>query len=43
MSRHNKATALQKLCEDLAGKGLIDLLMVEGQSHLGARRQRAGL
>ena len=29
MSRHNKAVALQKLCEDLAGKGLIDMLVVK--------------
>ena len=29
MSRHNKAAALQKLCEDLAGKGLIDMLVVK--------------
>ena len=29
MTRHNKAAALRKLCEDLAGKGLIDVLVVK--------------
>jgi len=29
MTRHNKASALQKLCEELAGKGLIDVLVVK--------------
>src|SRR5215831_12630405 len=29
MTRHNKVTALRKLCEELAGKGLIDVLVVK--------------
>ena len=29
MTRHNKATALRQLCKELAGKGLIDVLVVK--------------
>ncbi len=29
MTRHNKAASLRRLCEDLAGKGLIDVLVVK--------------
>jgi radical SAM protein with 4Fe4S-binding SPASM domain len=29
MTRHNKASSLRKLCEELAGKGLIDVLVVK--------------
>jgi radical SAM protein with 4Fe4S-binding SPASM domain len=29
MTRHNKAASLRKLCEELAGKGLIDVLVVK--------------
>ncbi len=29
MTRHNRAIALRKLCEDLSGKGLIDVLVIK--------------